>query len=181
MWVFGFAFVQMVTSPSRTTSSKTQTTVSAAGIAPSQPIHAQAILAASPATQLPSIATLPQDPTGLILPPIPMAPDYTYQNNYDLGQCTWYVAGRRKVPSSWGNADTWYESAISDDWSVGTTPAVGAIAWTPAGYYGHVALVEQVSADTRSVYISEMNYDGVGIKSFRWVPVTFFKYIYQPA
>jgi surface antigen len=55
---------------------------------------------------------------------------------------------------------------------------VAAIAWTPAGSYGHVALVEQISADGSQVYISEMNYRGVGIKDYRWVSAKSFKYIY---
>jgi len=57
-------------------------------------------------------------------------------------------------------------------------PAVAAVAWTSAGFYGHVALVEQVSANGSMVYVSEMNYRGVGVKSTRWVSSKQFKYIY---
>jgi surface antigen len=124
------------------------------------------------------VQTLPSDPTGQMLPSIPMAPDYTYSNDYDWGQCTWYVAGRRQVPSNWGNADTWYERAQESGWAVGTTPAIGAIASTTAGYYGHVALVEKISADYEYVYVSEMNYVGVGTKSYRWARASSFSYIY---
>jgi surface antigen len=116
--------------------------------------------------------------SGQLLPPGTMASDRTYPNGYARGQCTWYVAGRRQVPGNWGNAASWYYHAVGSGWSVGTTPAVAAIAWTPAGYFGHVALVEQVSADGKQVYISEMNYRGVGIKSYRWVAASAFKYIY---
>lgn len=121
---------------------------------------------------------LPSGPSGQLLPPGTMAPTYTYANNYAHGQCTWYVAGRRQIPSSWGNAASWYYRATSSGWSVGATPAVAAIAWTPAGAFGHVALVEQISPDSKSVYISEMNYRGIGVKSFRWASSTEFKYIY---
>jgi surface antigen len=121
---------------------------------------------------------LPTGPTGEKLPPGSMATDRSYPNSYARGQCTWYVASHRQIPSNWGNANAWYYHAISAQWSVGTIPAVAAVAWTPAGAFGHVALVESVSADGRSVYISEMNYRGVGVKSFRWAPANQFKYIY---
>ncbi|HVQ43529.1 MAG TPA: CHAP domain-containing protein [Candidatus Saccharimonadia bacterium] len=121
---------------------------------------------------------LASGPSGQLLPPGTMASDRTYPNNYARGQCTSYVAGRRQIPPNWGNAVSWYYHAISSKWSVGTVPAVAAIAWTSQGRYGHVALVEQVSADAKSVYISEMNYRGVGVKSFRWAAAREFKYIY---
>jgi len=122
--------------------------------------------------------TLPGGPNGAVLPPGTLAPDRTYANNYTWGNCTWYVASRRPVPSGWGNASSWYYNAISSGWSVGTVPALGAIAWTGAGWSGHVALVEQVSSDNRQVYISEMNYRGLDVKSFRWAYASSFKYIY---
>jgi surface antigen len=112
-----------------------------------------------------------------------MAADNTYRNSYARGQCTWYVAGRRQIPGNWGNAASWYYRALSSGWSVGATPAVAAIAWNPAytngsGPYGHVALVEKISADGTQVYVSEMNYRGLGVKSYRWVSAKAFKYIY---
>lgn len=121
---------------------------------------------------------LPGGPSGQLLPPGTIAPDRSYTNSYARGQCTWYVAGRRQIPSNWGNAVSWYYHAVGSGWSVGTVPAVAAVAWTPAGYYGHVALVEQVSSNGKQVYVSEMNYHGVGVKSFRWAPASSFKYIY---
>lgn len=108
-----------------------------------------------------------------------MAPEGTYANNYTGGQCTWYVAGRRKVPSNWGNADTWYDRAADAGWSVGSEPVVGAIAWTDAGPFGHVALVESVSADGKTVVVSEMNYIGEYVKDSRTVASSDFHYIYQ--
>jgi surface antigen len=107
-----------------------------------------------------------------------MAPQGTYANTYTRGQCTWYVAGRRQIPSNWGHARSWYYRASAQGWKVGSTPAVAAIAWTSAGTYGHVALVEQISPDGKQVYISEMNYRGAYVKSYRWVSATSFKYIY---
>ena len=152
--------------------------------------------ATSPAVQTASVSVLTPGPTGQAAPPAPaatpaaitaavipsiyIAPAYSYGNNYDAGQCTWYVAGRRKVPSSWGNADTWYSSAARAGWGVGSTPVLGAIAQTSAGWYGHVALVEAISADGRSVEVTEMNYDGPYIIDNRWAPTSSFRYIYQP-
>ncbi len=133
---------------------------------------------------------LPGGPSGQLLPPgspaAAPAPTRIYlasaslraANSYSWGQCTWYVAARRNVPSGWGNANQWYYHAKAAGWPVGTSPAPGAIAWTGAGWYGHVAYVEQVSAGGASVYISEMNYRGVGVKSYRWVSASSFKYIY---
>lgn len=150
----------------------------------------QAALALGPLSQVPTppsttpAVTLskaaPATPTPPSLPTIssPMAPFGTYANEYDAGQCTWYVASRRKVPSNWGNANTWYYGAETDGWAVGVTPRVGAIAWTNAGYYGHVALVEQMSSNGTQVQISEMNFYGPYIRDFRWVPTTDFRYIY---
>lgn len=137
---------------------------------------APAELASSKPATTTSLGT---DATGQMLPPITMAGDYAYRNNYSWGQCTWYVAGRRLVPNNWGNADNWYYAARTQGWGTGTIPAKGAIATTTAGAFGHVALVEDISADYTQVYVSEMNYDGgVGIKSFRWAPTTSFRYIY---
>lgn len=122
--------------------------------------------------------TLPAGPTGQLLPPGTLAPAYTYRNSYARGQCTWYVAGRRPVPSNWGNARNWYYAAQRAGWSTGLTPAVGAIAWTPSGFYGHVALVEGVDTSTGRVYIAEMNNPIPYRISHRWAPINDFKYIY---
>lgn len=125
-----------------------------------------------------SVSALTSGPTGTLLPPGTMAPDGSFSNHYARGQCTWYVAGRRQIPAGWGNANSWYYHAVASGWSVGAVPAIAAVAWTPAGAYGHVALVEQISSDSKSVYISEMNYHAIGVKTYRWVPATNFKYIY---
>jgi surface antigen len=121
---------------------------------------------------------LPTGPSGELLPPGTMAPQGTFANSYTRGQCTWYVAGRRRVPGSWGHARTWMPRAQAGGWATGATPAVGAIAWTSAGYYGHVALVEAVNATTKEVLISEMNYTGPYRLTKRWVTAGSFKYIY---
>lgn len=88
-------------------------------------------------------------------------------NGYDYGYCTWYVANKRAaagrpIPSNLGNASTWKVLAQRAGFSVGSTPAPGAVIWTPPrDYYGHVGYVEAVNADG-SVLVSEMNVVGWG-------------------
>jgi surface antigen len=174
VWIYALFTGHAIISSINASSSSRNTLAKGAQITQATPV--------APATAAPAITKikiLSSDPTGYILPPEYMAPYATYANNYDQGQCTWYVATRRNVPSNWGNADTWYGKAALEGWSVGSIPAVGAIAWTPAGYYGHVALVEQISTDYSEVYVSEMNYVGAGIISHRWVNASSFKYIYN--
>ncbi|HEV2354791.1 MAG TPA: CHAP domain-containing protein, partial [Puia sp.] len=129
----------------------------------------------------PTPAASPAAVVAAVIPSIYIAPAYSYASNYDAGQCTWYVAGRRRVPSNWGNADTWYSSAERAGWHVSsTTPVLGAIAQTSAGWYGHVAIVEAISPDGKSVEVTEMNYDGPYIIDNRWAPTSSFRYIYEP-
>ena len=104
-------------------------------------------------------------------------------NGYDYGYCTWYVASRISVPSNWGNADTWDNyAAVTPGWTVSTTPQAGAIAQTDRGAEGHVAVVEQVSADGSQIIFSDMNglagWGRVGTSG--WVSAsTFQHYIYR--
>jgi surface antigen len=87
------------------------------------------------------------------------------------------VASHRSVPSNWGNANAWYYNAQASGFSVGSVPVPGAIAWTGAGYYGHVAYVEGVSGGM--VTVSEMNYNGNWDRvTSRTVPASSFRYIY---
>lgn len=94
-------------------------------------------------------------------------------NKYDYGYCTWYAYNRRAelgrpVGSFWGNASTWASYARGSGYLVNNTPAVGAVMQDSysAGGYGHVAVVESVNGDG-SIYISEMNYAGWNVKSYR--------------
>jgi|GEM_PF-115150 len=98
-------------------------------------------------------------------------------NGYSYGYCTYYVASRRSVPSSWGNANSWLYNAQASGFSTGSVPVPGAIAWTGAGYYGHVAYVESVSGGM--VTVSEMNYNGNwGARTTRTTSASSFRYIY---
>lgn len=97
-------------------------------------------------------------------------------NRYARGNCTWYVASRRAVPGNWGNARTWLPRARAAGYATGSVPVPGAIAWTSAGYYGHVAYVEAVNGG--NVLVSEMNYRGLYLTDQRWAPISAFQYIY---
>ncbi|HET9174147.1 MAG TPA: LysM peptidoglycan-binding domain-containing protein [Candidatus Saccharimonadales bacterium] len=103
-------------------------------------------------------------------------------NGYDYGYCTWYVASRIAVPNNWGNANTWAYYAAAEGWTVSSVPRAGAIAQTPYGYDGHVAIVEAVSADGTQIKYSDMNgiagWGRVGYSG--WVSAsTFPHYIYH--
>jgi surface antigen len=103
-------------------------------------------------------------------------------NGYDYGYCTYYAAARSGAPGNWGNANTWAYYAALSGWTVSSTPRPGAIAQTSAGYLGHVAIVEAVSADGSQIKYSDMNgiagWGRVGYSD--WVPVGHFQhYIYR--
>ena len=87
-------------------------------------------------------------------------------HRFPYGYCTWYVAQKRNIP--WGgNAGTWLYHAKSAGYATGKTPTVGAIMVSSESWWGHVALVTSVSAD--SFTVSEMNYKGWAKKSTRVV------------
>ena len=96
-------------------------------------------------------------------------------NRYDYGYCTWYAYNRRAqlgrpIGSFWGNATTWDDYARGSGYLVSGTPSVGAVMqndWQ-AGGYGHVAVVESVNEDG-SIVVSEMNWAGWNVKSYRTV------------
>lgn len=130
------------------------------------------------------VAAAAQEAPAAVAPPAVPAPavqSFVYArhagNTYAYGNCTFYVANRRIIPGNWGNARNWLWNAQRAGYATGSAPRVGAIAWTGAGYLGHVAMVEAV--DGNQVKISEMNgiagYNRVG---YRWVPASAFMYIY---
>lgn len=138
--------------------------------------QANSILESQTASASGAPAILPGDATGAATPPGYTASFGTFANTYTWGNCTYYVASRRRIPNRWGNAVNWYYAAQRAGYSVGTAPAVGAIAWTSAGWAGHVAVVEAISGG--SVRVSEMNYYGYNRIDTRWVAASSFRYIY---
>jgi surface antigen len=95
-------------------------------------------------------------------------------NLYTPGYCTWYVKNMRPdLPNNLGNADTWVARAAAQGLPTGSTPRVGA-----AGQRGmHVVYVESVNAGG-TVTISEMNHQGLYIRTVRTLPASYFTYIY---
>lgn len=82
-------------------------------------------------------------------------------NRYAPGNCTWYAYERRlqlgrPIGSFWGNAAQWSGSALAAGLNVNNTPDVGSILVDFTGYYGHVAVVEELLPGG-GVRISEMN------------------------
>lgn len=119
-----------------------------------------------------SLEELPE----LSVVPYPVEAPATFPNAYEWGNCTWYVAGRIRVPNTWGNADTWALRAAADGYTVSSVPIIGSIAVSTAGYYGHVAIVSAINDN--SVRIDEMNSVGLGVASERWVSTSSYVYIY---
>lgn len=94
-------------------------------------------------------------------------------NRYSYGYCTWYAYNRRAqlglpVGSFWGNASSWAYMARSAGYAVDRNPTIGAVMQDSysAGGLGHVAVVESVGEDG-SITISEMNYAGWNVQSYR--------------
>lgn len=125
--------------------------------------------------EIPAAVSLPTKTPGVVA----TAPVYDASNTYDYGYCTWYVKNRRgaSIPNSLGNANTWYSRAAAAGMSVGSVPKAGAVGTTTRGALGHVVYVESVNSDG-SVNISEMNYQGWGVKSSRTTSASEFVYIY---
>ena len=81
-------------------------------------------------------------------------------------QCTSFAAFRLssvngfELPGAYGNANEWGYRARREGYRVDNKPAIGAIAWSTAGGYGHVAWVSNVMGD--NIEIEEYNYDYKG-------------------
>jgi len=93
---------------------------------------------------------------------------YGLSHKYPYGQCTWWAAQKRSIPS-WGNAKDWLNNAISYGFPVCKgrycTPQVGAIISLNESRLGHVAYVERVTES--KIIFSEMNYIGWGKMDWR--------------
>lgn len=85
--------------------------------------------------------------------------------DYDTYQCTWWAAMRRNqigkpVDAHMGNGAQWNDTAARLGYKVGRSPKPGDVMCFEAGvlgadgYYGHVAVVEQVNSDG-SILISQ--------------------------
>lgn len=101
-------------------------------------------------------------------------------NGYAYGYCTWYVKNKRPdIGNYWGNASAWIGSAQAAGYATGSAPQAGAIGVNTymAGGYGHVVYVESVNGDG-TINVSEMNYQGWNVASYRTAPASEYFYIY---
>jgi surface antigen len=134
-----------------------------------------------PNGQIQAVAAAPRYSSGVVLSVGSFTAQYG-SNGYDYGYCTYYAAARSGAPSNWGNANTWAYYAALSGWTVSSAPRAGAIAQTSRGYLGHVAIVEEVSADGSQMKYSDMNglagWGRVGYSG--WVSSSYFEhYIYR--
>ncbi len=96
-------------------------------------------------------------------------PDVAGSSTFVRGNCTWYVARKMKITFH-GNAKDWFANAQRAGYKTGQAPLAGsAVVTSRAGRYGHVAFVESVNPAKGTIYISEMNYEGLGVKSYRTI------------
>lgn len=98
-----------------------------------------------------------------------------------FGQCTYYVYNRFAQlgapirTTALGNAAEWPANAAAAGYGVSSTPRAGTAIVFQRGVggadpvYGHVGFVERVNADG-SLFISEMNVQGVNVISTRTIP-----------
>ncbi len=108
----------------------------------------------------PEPGALAVDPSACTGHPEPFPADY---QGFSTGQCTWYVATRRRV--EWrtaqgllgGNGGQWLQLAEQAGYAVGAAPQLGAIAVYGDGGPGHVAFV--IGVDARGDYtVAEANW-----------------------
>lgn len=93
---------------------------------------------------------------------------------YPYGQCTWFVYNRAKevgvnFGEYMGNGNQWMEASGYQTTHTPTEHSALSFSSSQAGAdptYGHVAFVEQVKSDG-SILISESNFKGLGIVSYR--------------
>lgn len=112
----------------------------------------------------PEPGALAVDPSACTGSPSPFPADY---DGFSTGQCTWYVATRRRV--AWhtasgelgGNAGQWLGLAAAAGYAVGPDPELGAIAVYSDAGAGHVALVVGVEA-SGNYTVAEANWVFLG-------------------
>ena len=88
----------------------------------------------------------------------------TYIDGYAIGglvcECVSYVGWKAYeafgIYVSWGNAYSWDDVALNNDYRVDHSPAEGTIGQTDSGPYGHVFWVESVNIDG-SINVTEYN------------------------
>ena len=117
--------------------------------------------------------------------------DYPYKNltqdsQFDpwgeyVRECTSFVAWALHSRNHfdmpfYDDAKNWGTRAAARGFRVDRTPSVGAVAWSNAGYYGHVAWV--LDTPGNSVVVEEYNERGDGTYDRRTVLASSFQYIH---
>ncbi|MFT4294381.1 MAG: CHAP domain-containing protein [Micropruina sp.] len=109
--------------------------------------------------------------------------------NFYNRECTSFVAWRLnsankvgftnqyKGAARWGNAKTWGTVAQQRGVAVDNRPVRGAVAWSSAGEFGHVAWVAAVHGDG-TITVEEYNYNWNGNYNTRRVKASSFQYIH---
>jgi surface antigen len=112
-------------------------------------------------------------------------------NRFYYGQCTYWAAMRyHALTGKWvpwlGNANQWHYGALNSGWIASSTPKMHSILVMQAGvqgagWYGHVAIVEQINPDG-SVVTSNWNWLGnwgrTTMETFR--PGPGISFVYAP-
>ena len=75
------------------------------------------------------------------------------------------------------NANGWGADARARGYTVNSSPTVGSIAWTTAGYNGHVAYVETISGSTVTIEDYNSNFKGTWAVHYN-VPAATYQYIH---
>lgn len=152
-----------------------------------------------PTITIPEVGPAPTPPAPV--PPAPVKPPRTCAKNvwyvdgsmgdpwgFALRHCTSFVTWRLRETNGaegfhnylggghFSNAENWDDNARGLGYLVDDVPAVGSVAQTDDGVYGHVAWVSQVGDGT--VTIEEYNHAAPGVYSTRTVPVSDFRYIH---
>ncbi|MDD5120970.1 MAG: LysM peptidoglycan-binding domain-containing protein [Patescibacteria group bacterium] len=111
-----------------------------------------------PPPPAPRRTVTPKDQTTLAQKTTQMAaPEGESCHVFVPGQCTWYVGRKRCIPWA-GHAKYWISNARHAGFTIGKTPAVGAVIALNESWYGHVAYVESFTDTT--VTFTEMNHVG---------------------
>ena len=142
-----------------------------------------AVTVSTPATIAAKSAT-PAKAANIVVGGSFAAPDPSFVaalNGGYFGQCTYYMYNRFAQLGSpirttgLGNAAEWPANAAAAGYGVSSTPRAGTAIVFQRGVggadpvYGHVGFVERVNADG-SLFISEMNVQGVNVISTRTIP-----------
>ena len=143
-------------------------------------------VAKAAATPAAATASTPAKAANIVVGGSFAAPDPSFVaalNGGYFGQCTYYMYNRFAQLGSpirttgLGNAAEWPANAAAAGYGVSSTPRAGTAIVFQRGVggadpvYGHVGFVERVNADG-SLFISEMNVQGVNVISTRTIPAS---------